>query len=79
MSLRHDELWHKVTKKRLCLGQKIKVSKECKYYADYADETFFITGMCFKSDGESINITIGESLTDSGTDGWSVFELDIVL
>jgi len=73
--MRHDEIWKASTGEQLVLGAKVGVAESSPYHQDHSGVDFFITGMHFNKDGESINITIGERLDSLESDGWTVFDL----
>lgn len=73
--MRDDKVWEASTGKPLVLGQKIKICEDNPYYQDHAGIEFYITAMSFKKDGRTINITIGETIDQQESDGWTVADI----
>lgn len=76
--MRDDQIWHLATGKPLELGLKVQVGEESKYYQDHAGIDFYVNNLKLNKDGQTVDITIGESLGHHDSDGWTIRDLKIV-
>ncbi|NIU02291.1 MAG: hypothetical protein GWN01_15725 [Nitrosopumilaceae archaeon] len=72
------DFWQEVTGQPLLLGTKVRVCKNSPYYHDHAGIDFYITGLFFKRDGRSVDITIGEEPYLQESDGWTINDIELV-
>ncbi len=59
----------------LTLGLAVKICQSNMYYMDYQHAVMIVTGLEMCRDGQKVNITLGNNISERESDGWSIDDI----